>query len=86
MMANRNTIGVVYRLQHMIRSGRIDALDHRLSTIDVGQTDTDLLLAWLTATLPVRYQLPARPELFAETKRVMIERGDFEPGILDGLE
>ena len=85
-MSMENVTIIFRRVEEMMQYGHLSELNDRLREIDVDATDTDLLLAWLTAILPVRYQLPARLELFAETKRVMIERGDFEPGILDGLE
>ena len=47
---------------------------------------TDILLGLLTATLPVKSQLPQRSGLFNSTKELLVSRGHYERGILDGLE
>lgn len=44
----------------MMRAGRLAELNKPLARIDVDATDTDILLGWLTATLPAKTQLPDR--------------------------
>lgn len=48
--------------------------------------DVNLLGGFLTASFPGRSKLTFREKLFGETERVAKERGEWEPGLLKGLE
>jgi hypothetical protein len=81
-----NVLTAIYeRVEDMARLGQIEAIDAELTSIRVDETDTDTLLAFLTATLIVRSRLPSRPALYLATKRAIRDRGHWEPGIMDGL-
>jgi len=83
----RDSLAIVYyRIDEMMKFGMIELLEEELSSVPTEEIGTDLLLGLLTATLPVKSQLPSRPALFKATKRLLKSRGHYEPGILDGLK
>ncbi len=82
----RGSLGLIYqRVDEMMRFGMIDLLEEELASIRAESVGSDVLLGLLTATLPVKSQLPSRRALFKATKRLLKSRGHYEPGILDGL-
>lgn len=46
----------------------------------------DVLIAYLTVTLPARSKLPSRRYFFRGVEAELKRRGEWEPGLLDGLE
>ncbi len=82
-----SALDLVYdSIDEMLRTGKLSQLDSILATIPVNELSRDLLIGFLTATLPARSRLPARKKLFADTMRSLSERGEFEEGLLTGLE
>ncbi len=70
----------------LMRNGEIRRIRRILVSLKYTELDTDILLAILTATLPVRSLLPERHSAFLEIQRVICERNEMEDGLLDGLE
>jgi hypothetical protein len=73
-------------IDQMMHQDHLNQLDGILAALAAGDLATDLLLGILTATLPAKNRLPARGRLFKEAERVMRQRGDYEDGLLAGLE
>lgn len=69
----------------LMSAGRLADLDAAISGAKISDLSTDNLLGLLTATLPVRSKLPSRKQLYEEVERVLTDRGEMEPGLLDGL-
>ncbi len=68
-------------------------LDENIADIDcffanatVSDYSIDLLLGLLTVTLPARSKLMQRAAFFKSVKMELVERGEYEQGLLDGLE
>jgi hypothetical protein len=74
------------RIDEMMRRDQMPALDALQQSVPVEELTVDVLLALLTATLPVKKRLKARPDLFERTERVLRDRGEYEDGLLTGLE
>lgn len=82
----RASLAIIYRrVDEMTKLGMLQLLDDELLSVPPEGIGTDVLLGLLTATLPVKYQLPSRSKLFKITKRLLKTRGHYERGILDGL-
>ncbi len=69
----------------LMRTGRLVELDSEVNGVDVRGSSTDVLLAYLTATLPVRSSLPSRGQFFARVQEELRRRGEDDPEILRGL-
>jgi DNA-binding transcriptional MerR regulator len=69
-----------------LRNGDFDAIDLFFSGLKANEYTTDLLLGILTATLPAKSRLKNRAGLFTRVKAEIQDRGEYEPGLLDGLE
>jgi hypothetical protein len=67
-------------------AGHLGTLNEELGNLRPEELDTDTLLAWLTTTLPSRSRLPYRKRLFDATEALIKSRGEWEHGIMDGLE
>lgn len=92
-IANFETDGIKLALRSIYRNCRlmimmnmVEEIDSEIAAMDFSNTDTDLLLGLLTATLPRKSELNNRKQLYKETKRLLKKRGQFERGILDGLQ
>lgn len=72
----------------LMKRNHLDRLNREIYyvTITANTLDTDLLLGYLTATLPVKDKLDDRPGLFRKVKIILKKRGDYEQGILAGLK
>lgn len=82
-----DALDVVYnRVADVIRFGWIEHLDLEIGEMSPDEIGTDVILGILTATLPVKSQLPSRYRLLKSAKRVLKARGHYERGILDGLQ
>lgn len=83
----RASLATIYRrVDELMREGMLKDLDDEITSVRAEDIGTDVLLGLLTATLPAKRKLPSRPQLFRNTLRLLKTRGDFEPGVLDGLE
>jgi hypothetical protein len=70
----------------LMRTGQFEGLDMILQRLHAGELPVDVLLGLLTATLPAKSRLPSRAEFFTATERILRERGEYEEGLLTGLE
>jgi hypothetical protein len=61
-------------------------LDSILAKVRASDHSVDVLLGILTATLPARNRLRLRAKLFKDIERLLRERGEYEQGLLTGLE
>jgi hypothetical protein len=73
-------------IDQMLREARFEELDAIIAGLPIAECSLNLLLGFLTATLPARTRLPVRPRFFAEVKTELQNRGEFEEGLLTGLE
>ena len=78
--------GIYQWADRLMWAARFDILDQALKDAKVEQLTTDNLLGLLTSMLPVRKKLPSRPKFYEDVERELRARGEFEPGLLDGLE
>lgn len=82
-----NPLTAIYaHVRDFIHREMISDLNDEITRISINGTETDILLAWLTATSPVKSKLPARCKFFKNTKRILKIRGELERGLLDGLK
>jgi len=73
-------------VDELLCEGKFELLNSILSHTSVNTLSVDLHLAILTATLPAISRLPSRPRFFDEVEQVLRYRGEFEEGLLSGLE
>lgn len=80
-------LDVLYdRVDDLLKASQFSAVDNLLRQADVASISVDVLLGLLTATLPARSKLPARAEFFADAEASIKARGEWEDGLLAGLE
>lgn len=70
----------------MMRGGKFCELDSLLKRLRADDYSLDMLLGILTATLPGRSKLPARGRFLKDAENALRERGEYEDGLLTGLE
>jgi hypothetical protein len=70
----------------LMRNERWVELDIWLRTYPTNKRHIDLMMALLTATLPVKSKLPGRITLYNEIERELKLRGEWEENLLQGLE
>ena len=83
---NAATDLVYDRVDEMMRHDQLRELDSLLQSAPADELTVDVLLALLTATLPVKTRLTSRPEFVKRTERVLKSRGEYDDGLLTGLE
>ena len=82
-----SALDVLYdRVDDLLKAQQFTVLDDLLRQVDVDSISVDVLLGLLTATLPARSKLPARPKFFADVETSIKTRGAWENGLLAGLE
>jgi hypothetical protein len=74
------------RVDDLLKTEEFETLDGMLRQAKVESLSADVLLGLLTATLPARAKLPARANFFAEAEASIKARGEWENGLLAGLE
>jgi hypothetical protein len=75
-----------YGVDKFFRMGWFDEINFELEELDIQITNTDILLGWLTVTLPAKSKLPFRKEFFNKVVLEIEKRGEMEPNLLRGLE
>lgn len=73
-------------IDELMRNKGLPQLDSTLANLRVSDLSVDMLLGILTATLPARSHLPSRATLFNEIEKALRGRGEYEEGLLTGLE
>src|SRR5881394_2173484 len=80
-------LDVLYdRMDALLKTKQFAAIDTLLHQANVDSLSIDVLLGLLTASLPARSQLPARSKFYAQAVTSIKRRGEWEDGLLDGLE
>lgn len=80
-------LDLVYdQVDGMLKTGRFDQVNRLLSMVEAESLSLDLLLGLLTVTLPARSKLPDRGRLFSGAETALKKRGQWEEGLLAGLE
>ena len=70
----------------LLRAGDYQRVDSLLASVDPKAFGTDLLLGFLTITLPAKERLASRGRLFGSIEQELRARGDWEDNLLAGLE
>lgn len=73
-------------IDEMMWNDRFGELDSLIAGLDASEYSIDVLLGVLTATLPAKERLPARPKLYEDIETVLDRRDQLEDGLLAGLE
>ena len=86
-MATDERINEIYReiYDYFERKDK-EGCDERIRSLDVESLDANELVSYLTVTLSASSELPHREEFFNKAKVSLIERGEYEEGLLNGLE
>lgn len=80
-------LDVLYdRIDGLLKIKRFSALDELLQQAKPDQMSVDVILGLLTASLPAKTKLSARPRFFEEAEASLKKRADWEEGLLAGLE
>lgn len=83
----RESFSTIYQgVEEHVRLETIDHLNEQIQNLSLEEMNTDIMLAILTATLPVKTKLVSRKFLFERIMSILIKRNHFETGILDGLD
>lgn len=72
-------------VDNMILKSDFSALNSLIEELVVKELSADKMLGFLTATLSVKSKLPARIKFFDDIKQELTIRGEYEEGILAGL-
>jgi hypothetical protein len=73
-------------VDRLMQKGEFQRLDSVLSGLVVSELSLDLMLGFLTATLPARKRLASRMALYQKIEQELKQRGEYEEGLLTGLE
>lgn len=87
-MTRNERMDLIYEsVEHLMRDGLMRKIDALLQGVlaRIGRRDTDDILAYLTATLPVKSRLPSRVKLLDAAARVFMDRGEDADALLKGL-
>ncbi len=84
---NEFALDLIYdSVDQLLFNQAFSQLDAILAKIDVSVASTDLILAILTSTLPPKSRLPSRHSLLERFESQLKADGEFEEGLLVGLE
>lgn len=84
-MATPKQIDTIHAtIDNMMRDGKFNGIDILLKGVDVPKADPDILLSYLTATLPVRSKISYRVEFYKQVEQEFNKR-KYEPELLKGL-
>lgn len=80
-------LDVIFEITDLaFRKGCFSLVDLFLASPAMGTQSTEILVGWMTATLPAASKLNNRKSFFNDAKRAIERRGENDPGLLDGLE
>jgi hypothetical protein len=86
-MATYNELDEIYeRIDSLMKEGKFNEIDRELQRMDINSTDINIILAYLTTTLPVRSKLSNRKKFYSEFEKQLKANSEYETGLLDGLE
>jgi hypothetical protein len=70
---------------HLMREGQFESLNDIIDSLDPDGLSLDLILGFLTASLPAKSNLPSRASFLESSIRAIRERGVYEDDLLSGL-
>lgn len=73
-------------MDELMNAGEFDVISEMLDEFDVKQSNVDILLGLLTSTLPAALKIKSRPKFFDRVKCFLIDMGEYEKGLLKGLD
>jgi len=73
-------------VDELLHQGKFAQLNSMIERVSVDDHSIDILLGMLTTTLPASSRLPARSQFFNDVERSIRNRGEYEDGLLTGLE
>jgi hypothetical protein len=80
-------LDVLYdRIDDLLKRKQFGVAEVLLRQAEVDSLSPNVILGILTATLPARSKLPSRAKFFTEAEASLKARGEWENGLLDGLE
>jgi hypothetical protein len=74
------------KIDKMLTEGQFSLIDSVLNDLDVEIHSVDILLGLLTSTLPAKTKLQGRKAFFLAVEQDIKRRGEWEEGLLTGLE
>ena len=74
------------QIDQLLRTGKVQKVDSILEHLDLSVFSVHLLLGLLTSTLPAKTRLNFRRKFFSDTEALLKARGEWEEGLLTGLE
>lgn len=74
------------KIDDLFHARKFEEVDSLLGKIDIRNSPLDILLGYLTATLPAKSRLPSRAKFFHDVEAFLRETGRMEEGLLSGLE
>lgn len=87
MSASSDLDAIYQKVDGMMYAGQITEIDRILAAVPMESTSTDLLLGYLTITLPVKSSLPSRPAFYEATRaKLSLEHKADVDAILQGLK
>lgn len=87
-MSIASDLDAIYdKIDGMMHAGQIKEIDEILAAVPMDSTSTDLLLGYLTITLPVKSSLPSRPAFYEATRAKLCQEHEADVDrILQGLK
>lgn len=80
-------LDVLYdRVDDLLKAKEFSTMDVFLRQANIDSLSVDILLGLLTASLPAKSKLPSRSRFYAEVESSIKRRGEWENGLLTGLE
>lgn len=73
-------------VDEMLRRREFPEVDAILRDANVADLSINILIGLLTVTLPARSRLSSRAEFYTRVEDILRQRGEFEEGLLTGLE
>lgn len=87
-MSIASDLDAIYdKIDGMMHAGKIKEIDQILAAVSMDSTSTDLLLGYLTITLPVKSSLPSRVAFYEATRAKLCREHEADVDrILQGLK
>jgi hypothetical protein len=74
------------KVDELLKTGEFEKLNQILADSSPEELSIDMILGLLTSSLPARSKLPARADFFEKSEAAIKSRGEYEDGLLSGLE
>ena len=81
------TLDIIFdHIDGSLTQGAFEGVDQILAEADIKKCSVDVLVGLLTITLAARKRLKSRADFFLRVEREIRSRGEWEEGLLAGLE